>query len=106
MHHFLGSVVELDAVDGLGTQEARAQFLDLPFLNSHASLFLQLDRRWCCLNCRKELNSGRLPKLAARNGLAITWAALHPSLRNLSQTELEVLSLARVSFFDCFHRPM
>ena len=95
-HKFLHSVVELSQVAGLRTGEARARFLDLDLLARQPVLFLQLDRNWCCRTCQKALDSSQMPALAARNGLAATWGSLPQQLRDLNQTEQEIVALTRV----------
>ena len=97
MHKFLWSVVELSEVQGLKTGEAKARFLDLPYLAAHPALFLQLDRNWCCHKCQKSLDRGIMPALAAKNGLGATWSSVPRQLRDLSQPELEMAGLSRVS---------
>ena len=96
-HHFLTTVVELPNVEALRSEEARNRFLDVPYIASNPSLFVQLDQHWVCRRCREVLSSGNMPPLAAKNKLAATWAALPKYLRSLSPTEADMAGLTRVS---------
>ena len=95
--HFLPSVVELASIEGLMSAEARQRFLDLQYLERNPALFLQLDRHWVCRRCREEVTRGSMPPLAARNMLGATWSHLPPYMRRLSQPELAMSALTRVS---------
>ena len=77
---------------GLATPEGQRRFLDQEFINENASLFKQLDSEWCDNKCAAEVNAGRMPAIAMRNGLSTTWASLHPSMQCLTQLETEVLA--------------
>ena len=95
--HFLPSVVELACAEGLRSGEARERFLDLPFVSRNPALFIQLDRYWVCRSCKEEVTRGSMPPLAARNMLGATWSHLPPYMRRLSQPELAMSALTRVS---------
>ena len=77
---------------GLATPEGQRRFLDQEFIKENASLFKQLDSEWCDNKCAAEVNAGRMPAIAMRNGLSTTWASLHPSMQCLTQLETEVLA--------------
>ena len=79
-------------VMGLATTEGEEQFLDQNFIKKNPWLFKQLDSEWCCQKCADEVNAGRLPDIAMRNGLSTTWTKLHPSMLCLTQLETEVLA--------------
>ena len=97
--HFLSSVVELETVEALRSREARARFLDLPYVARNAALFRQLDKYWLCRRCRENVAKNSMPPLSAKNMLGATWALVPRRLRRLSQLELEMVSLDRVSVY-------
>ena len=96
---FLSSVVELETVGALRSREARARFLDLPYVARNPALFRQLDKYWICLRCRDNVAKDSLPPMSAKNMLGATWSLVPPRLRRLSQPELEMVSLPRVSLY-------
>ena len=93
----MSSVVELETVETLRTRATRARFLDLPYVARNPALFRQLDKYWLCRTCKDSVAKGLMPPLAARNMLGATWAEVPPRLRKLSQAEMEMVSLVRVS---------
>ena len=90
--HFMSNVVEKEKVRGLAKAEGQRRFLSQEFLMKNAPLFNQLDSEWCCKTCAGEVDAGRMPALAMRNGLSTTWASLPSSLQSLTQLETEVLA--------------
>ena len=95
--HFRHQVVEVGRVGALATPEGRELYTTMEFLDQHPALFQQLDRRWCCRQCMTSMAAGRMPPMAARNGLAAPWVGLPTSLLDLTKEELEVTSLNQVS---------
>jgi hypothetical protein len=94
--HFLCNVTEAKEVGGLASLESQERFLHRDFLLSNYSLFQQLDTEWCCRQCRSEVDAGRLPALASRNGLAPTWVSLPAPIQSLQHLEMEMISLSHV----------
>ena len=102
---FLHSVVELTKVESLRSEEARARYLDIVYVARNPALFLQLDRLWLCRMCKKSVDLDSMPPMAARNMLGATWSMLPPYMRGLSQPELSMVGLTRVSGYyiiECF----
>ena len=62
----------------------------------HLHLFTMLDTQWACTGCVAAMGDGRLPALAAVNGLGAPWVALHHSLLKVSNEEVELLALNQV----------
>ena len=83
-------------MQGLRSEEARARFIELPYVEAHPALFLQLDRHWVCKQCQKEVDKEEMPPLAAKNGLAATWASLPRYMKSLTDTELQMVALTKV----------
>ena len=98
---FLPSVVEVAKAECLRSQEAKARYLDLEYVARNPALFLQLDRHWLCRKCKDSIDVGSMPPLAAKNMLGATWSHLPSWMRKLSQPELEMVHLTRVSIFCC-----
>ena len=94
--HFPHQAVEVGRIRALATPEGRNLYTDMEFLEQHPALFQQLDRRWCCKSCMTSMAAGRIPPLAARNGLAAPWVGLPSSLLDLTQDELEATSLNQI----------
>ena len=90
-------MVELACVEGLRSGEAKNRFLDLQYVARNPAVFIQLDRYWVCKSCRDVVNRGSMPPMAAKNMLGDTWSSLPPYMRRLSQPELEMVGLTRVS---------
>ena len=93
---FREEVVDVEKVAVLGTEEGRERYLAMPFLRTNLHLFTQLDRQWVCLPCQASMTAGRLPTLAAVNGLSAPWVRLPLSLLNMSVEEIDLLSLTNV----------
>ena len=94
--HFLDEVVEVGRVAVLATEEGRERYLALPFLRDHLHLFTQLDTAWICITCQASMSAGRLPTLAAVNGLSAPWVRLPSTLIDMSVEEIDLLSLTNV----------
>ena len=97
--NFLPGVVELSRVEVLRGGEARHRFLDMEYVDRNPTLFQQLDLYWVCRRCQESMAKGSMPPLAARNSLPETWSQLPRYLRSLTQPELEMGGLTRVSNF-------
>ena len=95
--NFLPAVEELSRVEVLWPEEARDRFLDLEYAARNPSLFSQLDRNWICRKCLESVAKGDMPPLAAKNSLPETWSQVPRRLRTLSQAELSIGGLTRVS---------
>ena len=95
---FLEDVVASTEVTQLRDEESRREFVDVEFVDSHPSLFEQLDRRHCCRKCRKSIEGGGLPAAAALNDLKCTWASHSRDQLSLAEEELECLSLGTMFF--------
>jgi hypothetical protein len=94
--NFLSNVVAAKEVHSLASREHQDTFLDRGFILANLTLYTQLDSQWCCRQCRSEVDAGRLPALASRNGLATTWASLPPPIQSLQHLEMELVSLTHV----------
>ena len=66
---FLEEVVEVTKVPALATAGAQARYLDREFILRHLPLFTMLDTQWVSLTCESSIIAGRLPTMAAVNGL-------------------------------------
>ena len=94
--NFLEEVVEVERVAVLATEEGRERYLDLPFLRTNNHLFNQLDTAWVCTTCVAAMSAGRLPTLAATNGLAAPWVRLPHHLLHISVEEMDLISLNNI----------
>ena len=93
---FLSNVVEARGVRGLQTEEGQERFLEKSFILKNIEMFTALDSEWICVTCRKGVDDGSLPQMAAKNGLSNTWAVLPASLLNLKGVEHEMFSLNQI----------
>ena len=93
---FLSNVVEARGVRGLQTEEGQERFLEKSFILKNIEMFTALDSEWICVTCRKGVDNGSLPQMAAKNGLSNTWAVLPSSLLDLKGVEHEMFSLNQI----------
>ena len=89
--HFASYVVEARKVAAFYTVDGISRFSLEEHLKDAG--FLAHGRLWCCSSCRKSVDQGRVPPMAARNCLATPWAtSTNSSLTGLSNAERQVLS--------------
>ena len=94
---FLEEVVGVTKVPVLLTAGGQARYMARAFVwAEHLHLFTMLDTQWACTGCVAARGDGRLPALAAVNGLGAPWVALHHSLLKVSNEEVELLALNQV----------
>ena len=89
-------MVEVARVAALSVPETRDLYVDMAFVRANLHLFQQLGTEWACRSCMDSMAAGRMPPLAAMNGLGAPWTRLPPALLKFSTEELELLALLQV----------
>ena len=93
---FPSMMAEVGRVGVLAGQEERHLYIDMEFVHNNPTLFQHLGVEWCCRPCVAAMTAGRMPPMAAKNGMPAPWVSLPPALLTLTTEELETLGLSTI----------
>ena len=75
----------LENVDVVHTlDQIDENYLCVAYILEHKHLFYKLGGYFCCKSCRKQVDAGVLPSVAARNGLLCPWDEVELKFLNLT----------------------